>query len=159
MLWLYTKLHGHEQAQFSNTSISFQYSICGKTRGVSNVFLRIQRGSTPHRGVARVFGARGADFRLAPPPRRPLPGAPSPVPPPPKKILIHKNLRNRLNFSQNLAIKKQIKVLVGRFLVVGDHLDPKFPYFWKIVSVFCQYGGAKTSINNDVFGKPTKIIL
>ena len=82
----------------------------------------------------------------------PLPGAPPPHPSPPqKKIVIHQNLRNHLNYSKNLAIKKQIKFLVGRFLVVGDHLDSTFPYFWKIVSVFCQCGGAKTSINSDFF--------
>ena len=45
------------------------------------------------RGVARVFGAQGADFRSAPPPHRP-----------PKKLVIHRNLRSRLNCSQNLAI-------------------------------------------------------
>ena len=42
-------------------------------------------------GVARVFGARGADFRLAPPD-------------PPKNVVIHQNLQNLLNCSQNLAI-------------------------------------------------------
>ena len=70
----------------------------------------------------------------APPLRRP---PPTPPPPTPRIFfLIHQNLRNRLNYSQNLAIKKQIKFLVGRFLVVGDHLDSTFPYFWKIVSVY-----------------------
>ena len=62
------------------------------------------------RDVTRVFGARGADFRLAPPPL------------PPKKICNSPN---------------QIKFLVGRLLLVGDHLDQTFPYFWKILSVFC----------------------
>ena len=76
-----------------------------------------------YRGIARVFGARGADFRLAP--LRP------------EKFVINQNLRNRLNCWQNLAILKRIKFLVGRFSVVGDHLDPTFPYFMKILSVFC----------------------
>ena len=89
------------------------------------------------RGVGWVFGTRGADFRLAPPSRRP-------PTPPKKKIVIHQNLRNRLNYSQTLAIEKQIKFLVGRFLVVGDHLDSTFLYFWKIVSVFCQCGAPKS---------------
>ena len=104
------------------------------------------------RGVARVFGARGADFRLAPPPRRP----PPPHPPPQKKFVIHQNLRKSLKLITKFDNNK-IKFLVGRFLVVGDHLDSTFPYFWKIVSVFCQCGGAKTSINSDFFEKQTKI--
>ena len=47
------------------------------------------------RGVARVFGARGADFRLAPPSLAP--------PPPQKKLVIHQNLRNGLNYSQKFG--------------------------------------------------------
>ena len=109
------------------------------------------RSTLLNRGVARVFGARGADFRFAPPP--------PPVPVTPNKFVIHQNLRNRLSYSKIRAIYKQIKILVGWFLVVGDHLDPTFPYFWKIVPVFCQCGGVKTSSNNVFLEKQTEIIL
>ena len=43
------------------------------------------------------------------------------------------------------------------FNIVGDHLDPTFPYFWKIVSVFCQSGGAKTPTNNTFFRNRLKL--
>ena len=59
---------------------------------------------------SRHLDNRGVAWVLAPP-----------VPPPPtqQKFVIHQNLRNRLNCTQNLTIKKKIKVFVGRFLVMG----------------------------------------
>ena len=113
------------------------------------------------RGVARVFGARGGrlPFWRPSPPAPPFP--PPPPPPTPYKLCNSPKFAKSRNYWQNLAIWKQIKFLVGRFLVGGGggHLDPAFLYFWKIVSVFCQWGAAKTSINNDFFEKLTKIII
>ena len=101
------------------------------------------------RGVARVFGARGADFRLAPPP-----GAPPPPPPPQKKFVIHQNLRNRLNYSKNLAIKKQIKFLVGRFLVVRTQ---HFHIFGRSYLFFVNAGAPKRQLTVIFFRNRLKL--
>ena len=108
-------------------------------------------------GVAKVFGARGADFRLAPPP---LERTPSPPPPPPTRP--SKNCNSpKFAKSHKLFTKfgylKQIKFVVGRFLVVGDHLDPTFPYICGRSICFCQFGGAKTLINNDFLRNRLKL--
>ena len=78
------------------------------------------------------FGARDADFRLAPPPPRPSPQ---------KKFVINQNLQNRLNCWQNLAILKQIKFLVGRFSLVGEPSGPKISIFLEDLICFLLMWG------------------
>ena len=94
------------------------------------------------KGVARVFGARGADFNI---------GANQP----PKKFEIPKNLRNCLNCSAKcwLSLKTIQNVIIGRFLVlVGEHLGPYISIFLEdLICFLLGCGGPKTSINNDFF--------
>ena len=100
------------------------------------------------RGVARVFGARGRDFRLVPPH-------------PTRNFVIYQNLQNCFKlFTKFYYLKNKIQFSVGQFLVLGAPSGPNMSIFLED-HVFCQCGGTNTPItgNNDFFEKQTKMIL
>ena len=91
------------------------------------------------RGVASIFGIC-ADFCLAPPPDSEIHHAKFSKSP--KLFTKFGQFKNNLNFQ------------LGD---LGDHLDPTFPYFWKIVSVFVDVGLPKRQLTMIFWGNRLKL--